>query len=64
MHIGLIAPAWVPVPPPRYGGTEIVIDHLARGLVAAGHQVSLFTTGDSTCPPPPPFPWPRSSTTA
>ena len=50
LHIGLIAPPWVAVPPPRYGGTEVVVDHLARGLVAAGHRVSLFTTGDSTCP--------------
>jgi glycosyltransferase involved in cell wall biosynthesis len=50
LHVGLIAPPWVAVPPPRYGGTEVVIDHLARGLVAAGHQVSLFATGDSTCP--------------
>ncbi len=52
MHIGLIAPPWVAVPPPVYGGTELVLDHLARGLVAAGHQVTLFTTGDSTCPVP------------
>jgi glycosyltransferase involved in cell wall biosynthesis len=37
------------VPPPHYGGTEEVIDHLARGLAAAGHRVRLFTTGDSTC---------------
>ena len=50
LHIGLIAPPWVAVPPPRYGGTEVVVDQLARGLVATGHQVSLFTTGDSTCP--------------
>jgi glycosyltransferase involved in cell wall biosynthesis len=50
LRIGLIAPPWVAVPPPFYGGTEVVVDHLARGLVAAGHQVSLFTTGDSTCP--------------
>ena len=52
LRIGLIAPPWVPVPPPEYGGTEVVIDALARGLVDAGHDVSLFTTGDSTCPVP------------
>lgn len=52
MRIGLIAPPWVPVPPPAYGGTEAVIDRLARGIVAAGHEVLLFTTGDSTCPVP------------
>ncbi len=50
LRVGLIAPPWVAVPPPLYGGTEVVVDHLARGLVAAGHQVRLFTTGDSTCP--------------
>ena len=50
MRIGLIAPPWVPVPPPAYGGTEAVVDNLARGLTAAGHEVTLFTVGDSTCP--------------
>ena len=50
MRIGLLAPPWLPVPPPAYGGTEAVIDRLARGLEAAGHEVLLFTTGDSTCP--------------
>lgn len=52
MRIAIIAPPWVPVPPPAYGGTETVLDHLARGLVAAGHDVLLFATGDSTCPVP------------
>jgi glycosyltransferase involved in cell wall biosynthesis len=50
MRIGLIAPPWVPVPPTRYGGTESVIDNLARGLVDRGHEVVLFTVGSSTCP--------------
>lgn len=52
MRIGLIAPPWIPVPPPAYGGTEAVIDNLARGLAALGHDVRLFTVGDSTCPVP------------
>ncbi len=52
MKIGLIAPPWLPVPPVAYGGTEAVIDRLARGLVRAGHDVVLATTGDSTCPVP------------
>lgn len=52
MKIGLIAPPWVPVPPTGYGGTEGVIDSLARGLRAAGCDVVLFATGDSTCPVP------------
>ena len=50
MHVGLIAPPWVPVPPTVYGGTELVVDQLARGLTGAGCDVTLFTTGDGTCP--------------
>ncbi|MCU1606927.1 MAG: glycosyl transferase family 1 [Modestobacter sp.] len=50
MRIGLIAPPWVPVPPPAYGGTEAVMDRLARGLVRAGHDVVLAAAADSTCP--------------
>ncbi len=50
LRVGLIAPPWVAVPPPVYGGTELVVDELARGLAAAGHRVTLFATGDSTCP--------------
>ena len=50
MRIGLIAPPWLPVPPLAYGGTEAVVDRLARGMQAAGHEVVLFTTGDATCP--------------
>jgi glycosyltransferase involved in cell wall biosynthesis len=52
VKVGLIAPPWLPVPPPMYGGTESVIDGLARGLTEAGHEVLLVTTGDSTCPVP------------
>jgi glycosyltransferase involved in cell wall biosynthesis len=52
MRIGLVAPPWVPVPPPAYGGTEAVIDQLARGLVQAGHEVLLAAAANSTCPVP------------
>ncbi|MGB8020971.1 MAG: glycosyltransferase family 4 protein [Candidatus Nanopelagicales bacterium] len=52
MRIALVAGPWLPVPPPLYGGTEGVIDRLATGFVAAGHEVLLYTTGDSTCPVP------------
>jgi glycosyltransferase involved in cell wall biosynthesis len=52
MRIGLISTPWIPVPPPSYGGTEAVVDRLARGLTAAGHDVVLAATGDSTCPVP------------
>jgi glycosyltransferase involved in cell wall biosynthesis len=50
MRIGLIAAPWIPVPPPNYGGTELVVDHIARGLAARGHDVRLFTLPESTCP--------------
>lgn len=50
MRIAVVAPPWLPVPPPAYGGTELVLDGLCRGLSAAGHDVLLFTTGDSSCP--------------
>ena len=52
MRIGIVAPPWYPVPPRGYGGTEGMVDVLARGLAAAGHDVCLFTTADSTCPVP------------
>lgn len=52
MRIGLIAPPWFPVPPVRYGGIETVIDGLARGLLAAGHEVVLAAPAGSTCPAP------------
>jgi glycosyltransferase involved in cell wall biosynthesis len=52
VRIGLIAPPWLPVPPPAYGGTESVLDRLARGLVRAGHDVLLAAAANSTCPVP------------
>ena len=47
MRVGLICPVWFPVPPEAYGGTERVVALLADGLVAAGHDVTLFASGDS-----------------
>jgi len=41
MRIGVLAPPWVSVPPPRYGGVETVVDSLAVGYQAAGHDVRL-----------------------
>ena len=52
MRIGLIATPWTPVPPALYGGIELVVDRLATGFQRAGHDVLLFTTGESTCPVP------------
>lgn len=47
MKIALTADPELPVPPTLYGGIERVIDLLARGLVARGHQVTLFAHPDS-----------------
>ncbi|WP_459794296.1 glycosyltransferase family 4 protein [Arthrobacter sp. AD-310] len=52
MRIGLVAGPWIPVPPVTYGGTERVVDTLARGFAAAGHEVLLAAPSDSTCPVP------------
>jgi glycosyltransferase involved in cell wall biosynthesis len=45
-----VAPPFIPVPPPRYGGTELFLAHLARGLVARGHHVVLYANGESKPP--------------
>jgi glycosyltransferase involved in cell wall biosynthesis len=50
VRVAVIAPPWLPVPPIGYGGTELHLDTLCRGLAARGHDVLLCTTGDSTCP--------------
>ena len=50
MKIGIIAPPWLPVPPRRYGGIEVMIDGLARGLKNLGHEVILVSSKSSTCP--------------
>ncbi|MDQ4137656.1 MAG: glycosyltransferase family 4 protein [Actinomycetota bacterium] len=50
MRIGLIVAPWLPVPPTGYGGTELVVDALARGFEREGHDVLLAASADSTCP--------------
>ncbi|HZR93224.1 MAG TPA: glycosyltransferase family 4 protein [Gaiellaceae bacterium] len=47
LRIGLISPVWFPVPPTGYGGIEWVVWLLANGLAEAGHDVTLFASGDS-----------------
>ncbi len=49
MRIGLISPPYESVPPRFYGGTERVVYNLCRGLTHAGHEVSVFASGDSRC---------------
>lgn len=52
MRIGLVAGPWIPVPPVTYGGIERVVDSLARGFAATGHDVVLAAPSDSTCAVP------------
>jgi glycosyltransferase involved in cell wall biosynthesis len=47
MRIAQIAPLMEAVPPRRYGGTERVVSYLTEELVAQGHDVTLFASGDS-----------------
>ena len=47
MRVGLLSPVWFPVPPTGYGGIEWVVSLLADGLVDAGHDVTLFASGES-----------------
>jgi glycosyltransferase involved in cell wall biosynthesis len=47
MRVALISPVWFPVPPTGYGGIEWIVWLLADGLVDAGHDVTLFASGDS-----------------
>jgi glycosyltransferase involved in cell wall biosynthesis len=47
MRIAQIAPLTEAVPPTLYGGTERVISWLTEELVALGHEVTLFASGDS-----------------
>ena len=47
MRIAILSPVWFPVPPVGYGGIEWVVSLLADGLAEAGHEVTLFASGDS-----------------
>jgi glycosyltransferase involved in cell wall biosynthesis len=47
MKIAQVAPLYESVPPRTYGGTERVVSYLTEELVAQGHEVTLFASGDS-----------------
>jgi glycosyltransferase involved in cell wall biosynthesis len=47
MRIAQIAPLIESVPPRLYGGTERIVSYLTEELVALGHDVTLFASGDS-----------------
>lgn len=47
MRIAQVAPLTEAIPPKLYGGTERVVSWLTEELVALGHDVTLFASGDS-----------------
>ena len=47
MHIAQVAPLTEAIPPKLYGGTERVVSWLTEELIALGHEVTLFASGDS-----------------
>jgi glycosyltransferase involved in cell wall biosynthesis len=48
MRIALIAPPWYPVPPPVYGGIELVVGLLAKEWERLGHRVTVVASGGSS----------------
>jgi glycosyltransferase involved in cell wall biosynthesis len=60
MHIAQVAPLTEAVPPKLYGGTERVISWLTEELIALGHEVTLFASGDSVTSAKLEAMWPRA----
>jgi glycosyltransferase involved in cell wall biosynthesis len=42
MRVAMLAPPWISVPAPGYGGVESVVSALTEALVHRGHEVTLF----------------------
>src|SRR4051812_21644487 len=47
LRIAQVAPLHESVPPRLYGGTERVVAYLTDALLAMGHELTLFASGDS-----------------
>jgi glycosyltransferase involved in cell wall biosynthesis len=60
MRIAQVAPLTEAIPPKLYGGTERVVSWLTEELVALGHDVTLFASGDSTTKARLEAIWPRA----
>jgi glycosyltransferase involved in cell wall biosynthesis len=60
MRIAQIAPLTEAIPPKLYGGTERVVHWLTEELVALGHEITLFASGDSCTSARLEALWPRS----
>ena len=48
LRIAHVAPVATSIPPPRSGSVETMTSLLTEGLVALGHDVTLFATANST----------------
>jgi glycosyltransferase involved in cell wall biosynthesis len=42
LRVAMLAPPWIPVPAPGYGGVESVVSTLTEALVRRGHEVTLY----------------------
>jgi len=60
MHIAQVAPLTEAIPPKLYGGTERVVSWLTEELIALGHDVTLFASGDSQTSARLEAVWPRA----
>jgi glycosyltransferase involved in cell wall biosynthesis len=60
MRIAQIAPLTEAIPPKLYGGTERVVHWITEELVALGHDVTLFASGDSITSAKLEASWPRA----
>jgi glycosyltransferase involved in cell wall biosynthesis len=47
LRVAVLAPPWITVPPPGYGGIEAVVALLCDELVARGHDLTLFAAPGS-----------------
>ena len=48
LRIAMLAPPWIPVPAPGYGGIEEVVRLLCDGLSVHGHEVTLYAPPGSS----------------
>jgi glycosyltransferase involved in cell wall biosynthesis len=60
MRIAIIAPPFIAVPPKKYGGTELFVAELARGLQLQNIDVTVYANGESTIDVPVKWLYPKS----
>lgn len=48
MKIAILAPLWKKIPPEKYGGSELVVANLSKGLSTLGHDVTTFACAGSS----------------